>query len=186
MMKKYLSDKEEDLIKMGKKKLVSDQFYAIAKRIARRHNCTISKNGVTPGANIEADVEERVIYARDISVSSFLQIEKAAHNGKSFESIMKIIKQNTEADLFEIYEFDAIFVTFCILHECGHILDSTNQNLYSKESQNDCEKKKGALKIMYGPESSSFYDSYHKLPQEKSADDFAINKLAEELSCVTK
>lgn len=185
MMKKYLSDEKSSLMKMAKKKLVSDQFYAIAKQIVRRHQCGISEHGIRNGINLESDIDEKIVYARSISVSEFLNSEKSVYDGKSFEAISKIIEDHADADLLEEYEFDAIFVTFCILHECGHIHDSDDQDLYSQQAIDEYNNKKAGLKKLFGVNSLQFHARYHLLPQERNADYFAISKLAEELNHVT-
>ena len=185
MVKKYLSDEKWSSMKIAKKKLVSNHFYEIAKQITRRHQCDISEHGIRDGMNLEFDVDKKMIYARNISVSKFLNSEKSVYGGKPFGAISKTIKDHADADLLEEYEFDALFVTFCILHECGHIHDSGDQDLYSQQAIEKYNNKKAELKKLFGVDSLQFHAQYRLLPQEQNADNFAISKLAEELNHVT-
>lgn len=184
-MKKYLSEEKSSSMKMAKKKLASNRLYAIAKQIARRHQCGISEHDIRNGINLELDIDKKIVYARNISVSEFLNSEKSVFEGKSFRAISMIIENHADADLLEEYEFDALFVTFCILHECGHIHDSDDQDLYSQQAIDEYNNKKAELKKLFGVNSLQFHASYHLLPQERNADDYAISKLAEELDHVT-
>ena len=163
-------------------KLRTNSLLKLATQIAKKSGIEVRVDNEQNVVTFETD--DGCIYVPDISIDSFLEIEKSVFNGASYIAIENII-YNRFKEALNDYDPDAVFVVFCLLHECGHYAFIGNEDLYSAAAINNYILKNDRLKEEFGVESTAYHEKYRELPQEREADEYALQHLLQVLECFT-
>lgn len=165
--------------------LRTTSFWGIAKQIAGKYGVVIAPYTDLDNGNLAFDLEKSCVFVRDISIEDYMSAELAAFNGCSYGAIMEVIGSFFSEGELSGFDNEALFVVFCILHECGHYISRKNNSLYSAAAQQEYEQKRNAMKILYGLNSKEYHLRYRRLPQEMDADEFARANLLDALNRFT-